>query len=418
VSQRVGDTLRSNRVNALVFDSENALWCATDQGIYRRDARSLHFEAVLPMEPADSMMQALADREGRLWFGIMDLLVERTSGQWIRYEREEVVASSTLRALVEDHDGRILAANHFGVFELIPPADPGERGQWKRIPIALAPGQEIRSMTVSAAGVLWVGTTRGLIKYAEGRQTLYTGTHGLRDDFVWAVMEDREGNLWIGTNDGVSLLRTDAIVSYTVADGLPDAAKILEGPDGVIYVRTSRGGVAQIVDGKATLVPGSQYPPFNPLRVNFVPVDILRDSRGDFWVGAGTEFFRFRGPRLQFRGGKKFGPADGIAEGTCFCGASQGIREDALGRIWVSTCGRLYWIDPSGEEPHRFQSISTGEFLVPYVLAIDRTCLSVRTSAARCSSSSKSAFTTVHAIRAALEWRSTFDSTEVGSLYR
>lgn len=35
VSFRVGDSPASNRVNSLLFDSRNNLWCATDAGLYR-----------------------------------------------------------------------------------------------------------------------------------------------------------------------------------------------------------------------------------------------------------------------------------------------------------------------------------------------------------------------------------------------
>src|ERR1700730_12201606 len=35
VSFRVGDSAASNAVNGLLFDSQNNLWCATDDGLYR-----------------------------------------------------------------------------------------------------------------------------------------------------------------------------------------------------------------------------------------------------------------------------------------------------------------------------------------------------------------------------------------------
>ncbi|MGH9845619.1 MAG: two-component regulator propeller domain-containing protein, partial [Blastocatellia bacterium] len=51
-------------------------------------------------------------------------------------------------------------------------------------------------MEVDAAGALWVGTWRGLIKCQDGKQTLYTTTQGLSNNVILALTEDRDGNLW------------------------------------------------------------------------------------------------------------------------------------------------------------------------------------------------------------------------------
>src|ERR1043166_1358915 len=67
-SFRVSDLARANRVNALLFDSTNRVWCATDGGLFRaatdHDDR-LNFEMIVPYE-GETDMVALADREDRL----------------------------------------------------------------------------------------------------------------------------------------------------------------------------------------------------------------------------------------------------------------------------------------------------------------------------------------------------------------
>src|SRR5260370_24437872 len=64
----VGDSPESAKVNALVFDSQNNLWCGTDAGLYRAspDARGRpKFELVVPDKPGYA---ALVDRRRLLWF--------------------------------------------------------------------------------------------------------------------------------------------------------------------------------------------------------------------------------------------------------------------------------------------------------------------------------------------------------------
>jgi ligand-binding sensor domain-containing protein len=90
-SCHVSDAPESNRVNRLLFDSNDNLWCTTDGGVYRAEERSLaadapRFVRVLSGMSASSVTQAaLCDRLGRLWFGVANELIEVVDGTVIRY---------------------------------------------------------------------------------------------------------------------------------------------------------------------------------------------------------------------------------------------------------------------------------------------------------------------------------------------
>lgn len=93
INFRVSDSPSSNRVNALLFDAEDNLWCATDVGLYVAAAgqdHDLKFEAVAPHGVYSIRMPAFADRHGRLWFGIADWLIEVVQGWIIKYGPKEL----------------------------------------------------------------------------------------------------------------------------------------------------------------------------------------------------------------------------------------------------------------------------------------------------------------------------------------
>lgn len=75
-------------------------------------------------------------------------------------------------------------------------------------------GNHIRSI-LENRGELWIGTTAtGLNQYnLKTGQFVYYNSHSssikIRDDAVTALTTDRQGNLWIGTNRGISVLRSD-----------------------------------------------------------------------------------------------------------------------------------------------------------------------------------------------------------------
>ena len=91
---------------------------------------------------------------------------------------------------------------------------------------------------------MWIGTWGGVSRYDGERFATYTAEDGLPNSFVRFLLEDREGQLWIGTwGGGVS--RWDGSVSHTLLrrDGLPsnEIARIIQDQQGDFWVATSEG---------------------------------------------------------------------------------------------------------------------------------------------------------------------------------
>src|SRR5262245_9051268 len=348
----VADSPESNRVNALLFDSADNCWCAADDGLYRaahKESGELRFELVVPHREVADFMAAFADSKGRLWFGIVDQIVEIVEGQIITYSSPEGVGQATITSIAQGANGEVLLANPRGVFEFIEPAQPVSRGLWRRFRVALKPNQIVHRMLLDSENALWLATQEGLIKYKES-QTLYTTANGLSDNITISLATDRYGTLWIGTwSGGVCKLRGEMIVSFTRSEGLPDqhVLKVIEDRHGHIYAATAEGGIVEIVGGRAEPVPGSQEPPLGGETTCFV-----QDRRGDWWIGTNHGLFLFKGPELQLRHGKKFTAADGLPGGTV-----EELYEDSAGQMWISASDRrLYYTAPDGTARAHFKA--------------------------------------------------------------
>jgi ligand-binding sensor domain-containing protein/signal transduction histidine kinase len=325
----INDYGRANRVNSFLFDSQNNLWCATDGGLFRArvDANGPHnFELIVPYE-GETAMAAFADRQGRLWFGMENQLIEVADAQVITYGAGDELGLYRIKDIIEDSQGHLLAANEAAVFEFVPAAQSA-RGTFRKLPLVFKSGQGIDVLLNDANGSLWIGTWTGLIKYRDGNQTLYTNAQGLSDNKISSLLEDRDGNIWIGTvGGGVCKLASELIVSFTRADGLPgqDVRKVFEDRAGHIYASVADGGLVRIVEGRAIPLPESQARPFNSFNER-----IVQDQHGDWWIGTDTGLFRFQGPDLQLRRGQKFAARDGLAEVSM-----GGLYVDSTGRVWV-----------------------------------------------------------------------------------
>ncbi len=330
ISFRLGDSPEANRVNGLLFDAQDRLWCATDLGVYRAapgpDA-TLKFEPLTPPKKEMADMEAVADSGGRLWFAISQAVIEVAGDRLIRYDAAEL-GSSSLNTLAADGEGRLVVGGEHEVFEFrAPSSEHGDgRGHWQRLPLALTPEQRIRAMLFDRLGALWIGTEAGLVKYHAGRQTFYTAAQGLSDSTVVALAADRDGNLWIGTAyGGVNKLAGELIVSFALTDGQSSQTvfEVIEDRTGRIFATLGNGQIVEMRGDQATPLPGGAA------RFRAPTAWLLQDARGAWWAEARNCWRRVPGPELDLR------------RSACFSGA--GLPE-AVARDWL----RLYQ-SPAGE---------------------------------------------------------------------
>lgn len=64
--------------------------------------------------------------------------------------------------------------------------------------------QNVHCGLLDKEGNLWFGTTgEGVYRYDGKSFTNFTAKDGLSDNTVWSILEDKIGNIWFGTDDGV-----------------------------------------------------------------------------------------------------------------------------------------------------------------------------------------------------------------------
>jgi len=98
-------------------------------------------------------------------------------------------------------------------------------------------------------GRVWVGTNDNGVVMIEGdKRTHFTVTDGLPSSSIRVFEEDREGNVFIGTTDGIAYVDTD-LKLHRLEDDRLENERILRlsiGADGIIYGQTKNGSVFSI----------------------------------------------------------------------------------------------------------------------------------------------------------------------------
>ena len=77
----------------------------------------------------------------------------------------------------------------------------------------------IKSLALDAKKDLLIGTDNGLYVYHEKKAVLHAlhdsrNRQSLADNIVWNIFADREHNIWLGTNYGISLSRNNSAFQY------------------------------------------------------------------------------------------------------------------------------------------------------------------------------------------------------------
>jgi signal transduction histidine kinase/ligand-binding sensor domain-containing protein len=359
VSFLIGDLADSNKVNRLLFDARGTLWCLTDFGLYRGrgDADDRwSFEAVQARKSydADAICE---DRQGRLWFGVGDELIEVNQEQVIHHGLVGGVKNEPITGIIESAHGGLRISTWYRLFEWAPKNHAEKDEALHRLPLGLRPGQVINEMLEDAVGGLWIGTNYGLLKYQNQQPTAYATADGLEVFNIRSLAKDSDGNLWLGTvGGGVYKLAGDLIINYTRALGLPfqQVACIFEDRDDVIKAGLMNShSIIEISKNESRL---NRKPKDLPQGIHAL---FIIHSKALGWRGVARYPFYFQvdQPAFTLRNGSQLLLTDALPQVDWQTGIY--VYQDEAGKLWVNKGdGKIYRADVTQNAPLIFEGFA------------------------------------------------------------
>jgi signal transduction histidine kinase/ligand-binding sensor domain-containing protein len=273
------------------------------------------------------------DRRGRYWVATQNGLVRcqgvdasgtklqsATSFTFAR-GRPGGLSHPIVRMLFEDSRGCIWAGTYGGLDHICPGSDSVHTFR----PDSLRPGSISHKVAVSAAededGFLWFGTFGGgLNRYdpRDGTFTVLDEEHGLPNSYVYGILADDDGYLWLSTNRGITRFArrqwrpnmppdsaARLLREFDVRDGLQsnefNAGAVEKGPDGTLYF----GGVAGLNRFDPRTVGETGFPPavvVSSFSLSGYPVnlDSSLSTSGTLTLSHGQNNFAFEVASLDF----------------------------------------------------------------------------------------------------------------------
>jgi signal transduction histidine kinase/CheY-like chemotaxis protein/streptogramin lyase len=177
-------------------------------------------------------------------------------------------------------------------------------------------------------GFLWVGTQNGLFRYDGSRFKAFTRDDGLPGTRIESLHEAADGTLWVGTGTGLARRRGARFETVSLGTGAGAAHAVIgrEGiasdPQGRLYVVTDRGLFAG-TSKTATLTPVDH---------SAEAASVYLDQSGRLWYGCGTDLCV-----LENGSARAVGRAMSLPQARW-----DAILEDPAGALWVRSHKSLY----------------------------------------------------------------------------
>jgi ligand-binding sensor domain-containing protein/HPt (histidine-containing phosphotransfer) domain-containing protein len=358
------DGLSSSSAISILQDYKGFIWIGTYDGLNRYDGFNF---LVYKNDPVDStslsgnlVRTIFEDHNNNLFIGTQNslCLYEREKDHFINYSLEKSSPLREIRCTVlkiaEDSLGNLWLATNIGLIyfdrlknQIIQYThDPDN-------PVSLS-NNDLESVFIDTKNRLWITTRRGLNLFQPetGTFSLITQSENGADDlasiFFIDITEDREGNLWFGSTDGLFCLRNNSgkkNISLTHYQHNPrdkhslsnNRVKSLYVDDvGNLWIGTENGGV-NLFDRKNQRFWHYRIDEYNPKSLNNESIQaIYQDNTGNLWV-------------CTFTGGLNIAMknSDAIIHYKNLPGAPFSLShnvityflEDHLGQLWVGTDG-------------------------------------------------------------------------------
>ena len=204
-------------------------------------------------------------------------------------------------------------------------------------------------------GGLWIGTVdHGLLHVHQGRTDTFAQSDGLSGNFVIRLFEDREGNVWVTTPDGLDRFRDSPVHTISVKQGLSTAPvwPVLAAEDGSVWLGTP-DGLNRWTNGQITIYRKQSGLPGNNI------TSIFQEDRGRIWISTdrGVAYLdRGRFTTISGLPGAGYYSIAGDSEGNLWSaaqndGLSHLVGTKVVERIPWAKLGRKDWATFSISDP-------------------------------------------------------------------
>ncbi len=241
----------TNISHIFLDESNGETWISTlGNGIFLiTDSSTINFTEENSALQSNVVLNIMKDDGGNVWVGTLGGGVSKLSKTpMFSYYKEAWLKEKAVRCIYEQEDGSLWFGTRNG----------GILSESKlSIDFSFLREYSINEIYKSKNEDLWIATDRaGIYKVSKkGELTHFDKNNGLISDKIFAIAEDDQGTIWLGTYDqGVISYQNEVFKNYNTGNGLSYdlVFDILFDGNDAIWVATNGGGLTRITPEEIT----------------------------------------------------------------------------------------------------------------------------------------------------------------------
>jgi ligand-binding sensor domain-containing protein/signal transduction histidine kinase len=333
---------------SLLEDREGNIWVGTGGGgLDQLQPRSMAVESTGAASPFEAVQSICQDSAGNLWAATQNgFLVCRTSQGWQKTltGTNWPLGLVTCVAADEKTDAIWIGTRSHKLCRI----EDDKFTQW-RLSDGLV-SHNIHTLVVGPAGDLWIGgnSPENVQHFQDGQFSTLPVPSNI--GVIQAMVEDHEGNIWVGTSRGV-LLRSNGS-RFDVVEGISQSPRSIHSlyatADGSVWIGYAAAGLGRYKDGnyfRATSAQGLYDDQIS---------QIVADGLGWLWLGSDHGIFKIQQQEFEdLADGKinylrsiRYGRSEGLPGLQANFGVAPGAISSRDGNLWIPLRTGLAVIDP------------------------------------------------------------------------
>jgi PAS domain S-box-containing protein len=282
------DGVPEGRISGFAQDWEGTTWAATSRGLVRLEGDRWKIVAQGWNFPEGSANAIFLDRMGTLWVSTEDTVVFLPPGAK-RFQATGIQVGEVTQ-IAQAANGKLWMAETTRSVHPIPLSDDRQPPDEAEVQIGS------QGILFDNNGGLWITSMgdglrhsptpellRGKIKEFDTEVESFTARDGLSDDIVSSILQDREGNIWVGTNNGLDRFRKANLVPVVFPFKLGQPVWVAGDSGDVLGDDNSSNGV-RVHEGRAE----RDHPIPNQA------ISAYRDPSGAIWWLCNDAIYRYR----------------------------------------------------------------------------------------------------------------------------
>jgi len=256
---------------------------------------------------------------GEIWYATQGngILVRKDQEEyWLGHE--DGLEDQIVLCLLKDRMGKVWCGTYqMGLFVY-------EEGRFRHVDTPYENEPLAAELFEDSRGRLWIrGFDDGVWLLDNKTFKHFTKKHNLVHDFVWSIVEDRFGNIWMGTRGGASKYGRAIFEIYDMDMGLPSNTIQAVFHDSRDRVWFGADYSLQYIQGDKVVSFGEESG-FSP---NLSPLSFAEDNKQNIYIGTDFTLLYFNGRTIKEAGlDKTINSLLYTAEGQLWCATDSGIH--------------------------------------------------------------------------------------------